>query len=242
MTAVTDEMITAWLDGEVSPRQRADVEAAIAASPELGMRVARLSRADRLLAPAYAETLSAPIPARFEALLQRRRAGLDFSGVRSAFAGFLAPRNLGMAAAALIVGVAVGATFLSSQPGIPGIETTADGRMVANNEMAVSLASLQSGDVVSAKGMQVRLSLVDEDGRYCRQFETSGSTGLACLEGGKWMIDTLAPAGHTAGQGATYVMADGTPDPAIASALQRRGVRELLDRDHEAAAIKSGWK
>ena len=66
MTTITDDMITAWLDGEVSPKERQAVETAISASPELGMRVARLSRADRMLAPAFAETLNAPIPQRFE--------------------------------------------------------------------------------------------------------------------------------------------------------------------------------
>jgi hypothetical protein len=37
-------------------------------------------------------------------------------------------------------------------------------------------------------------------------------------------------------------MADGSPDPSIAAALQRRGVREVLDRSQEAAAIAAGWK
>ena len=58
MDNLSDELITAWLDGEVTQQQRSEIESSIAASPELGVRVARLARADRLLMPAFAETLS----------------------------------------------------------------------------------------------------------------------------------------------------------------------------------------
>jgi hypothetical protein len=243
MSTITDEMITAWLDGELSPQQREEIEQAVAASAPLGLRVAKLSRMDRMLAPAYAETLKAPIPARFEALLASpRTSAWSFSGLRSVFAGLLEPRPLGMAAAALVVGVLAGGTLLASSPDTPGFETTADGRLVANAAMAVNFASLQSGDAASVDAMSIRLSMVDEGGRYCRQFETPGASGLACLEDGKWQVDTLVPAKSSGGPGGQYVMADGSADPVIAAALERRGVTEVLDRSQEAAAIASGWK
>lgn len=241
MTTVTDEMITAWLDGEVTPQQREVIEQAVAASPELGRRVARLSQMDRMLAPAYAETLKAPIPARFDAILARPRAsGWSLAGLRSVFGGLLEPRPLGMAAAALVVGVVAGSLLLAN-PAKPGFETMADGQLVANKEMAISLASLESGDAGS-QAVRIKLSLVDEGGNYCRQFETAGASGLACLDGGQWKVDTLSPAKASAGQGGQYVMADGAVDPAIAAALERRGVKAVLDHTQEAAAIASGWK
>ena len=242
MSMVTDEMITAWLDGEVSPQQRQEIEEAVAASPELGRRVARLSQMDRMLAPAYAATLKAPIPKRFEAILARPRASAwSLSGLRSVFGGLLEPRQLGMAAAALIVGVVAGGLLLSA-PVKPGFVTTSDGDLIANNEMAISLASLQSGDAAASHAVRIKLSMIDAEGSYCRQFETSDSAGLACLEGGTWKVDTLSPAKPAAGQGDQYVMADGAVDPAIAAALDRRGVKQLLDRTQEASAIASGWK
>ena len=241
MTTVSDEMITAWLDGEVTPQQREVIEQAVAASPELGRHVARLSQMDRMLAPAYAATLKAPIPARFDAILARPRASAwSLLGLRIVFGGLLEPRPLGMAAAALVVGVVAGSLLLAS-PAKPGFDTMADGQLVANNEMAISLASLQSGDAGS-QAVRIKLSLVDEGGNYCRQFETAGSSGLACLDGGKWKVDTLSPDKASAGQGGQYVMADGAVDPAIAAALERRGVKEVLDHTQEAAAIASGWK
>lgn len=242
MSMVTDEMITAWLDGEVSPQQREEIEQAVAASPQLSLRAARLSRMDRMLAPAYAETLNAPIPARFDAILARPRAAAwSLSGLRSIFGNLLEPRPLGMAAA-LVVGVVAGGLLLASPAAKPGFETTADGHLVANDEMATSLASLQSGEAAGPHAVRIKLSMMDEGGNYCRQFETAGASGLACLDGGKWKIDTLSPAKASAGQGDQYVMADGAVDPAIAAALERRGVKEVLDHTQEAAAIASGWK
>jgi hypothetical protein len=40
---------------------------------------------------------------------------------------------------------------------------------------------------------------------------------------------------------AAYVMADGSMDPAISAALERLGVRRVLDSREESAAIASGW-
>ena len=239
MSNITDEMITAWLDGEVSPKERQAIEAAISASPELGMRVARLSRADRMLAPAFAETLSAPIPKRFEDLLAEPKARAARVSIWSQLGELLSPRPMAIATASLLFGVAVGGLLLSRAPGGPAFEAIADGQLVANHQMAMQLASAQSG---GEGALRVRLSLVDDAGQYCRQFETASAAGLACLEGGNWKVDTLTSGAGSANADGLYVMADGSPDPALAAALQRRGVRELLDRDQEAAAIAAGWK
>lgn len=241
MTTVTDEMMMAWLDGEMTPEQRDQFEANIAASPELGLKVARLSRMERMLAPAYADTLKAPIPARFDAILSRPRASAwSLEGLRSKFGGLLDVRPLGMAAAALVVGVVAGGLMLTS-PQTPGFETNSDGSMIANNAMAISLASIQSGEATSQQAVRIKLTVVDESGQFCRQFETSGASGLACLQGDKWKVDTLSP--HKAAGGADqYVMANGETDPAITAALERRGVKQVLDRTEEAAAIADGWK
>lgn len=241
MDRLSDEMINAWLDGEVTQEQRNEVEAAIAARPELGMHVARLSRVDRLLAPAYAETLNAPIPERFEALLAKpRRRVAGFASLAAALSGLLSPQPMAIAAASLVVGIVLGGAVLSAPPGGPGIEPDGKGRMIANGSMATSLASVASG---AASGpVNIRLSLVDDGGRFCRQFETAGSAGLACLEGGEWVIDTLSQAGGAPSADEVYVMADGSADPAITAALQRRGVRHVLDGREESLAIGSGWK
>jgi hypothetical protein len=239
MDRVSDEMITAWLDGEVTPQQRSEIESAIAASPGLGVRVARLARADRLLAPAYAETLNAPVPQRFEAVIGKSRRAGGFAGFREALSSLLSPRPMAMAAASLVVGVMIGGAILSGSPTAAGMASDSEGRMIADNAMAQSLASAASG--ATAGPVSIRLSLVDESGRYCRQFETPATAGLACREGEAWVIDTLSRMGGRSSVDAGYVMADGSMDPAISAALERLGVRRVLDSREESAAIASGW-
>lgn len=239
MDKVSDEMITAWLDGEVTPQQRSEIESAIAASPQLGVRVARLARADRLLAPAYAETLNAPVPQRFEAVIGKSRRGGGLASFREALSSLLSPRPMAMAAASLLVGVMLGGAILSGSPTVASMASDGEGRMIADNAMGQSLASLASG--AAAGPVSIRLSLVDEGGRYCRQFETSVAAGLACREGDAWVIDTLSRTGARSSADGTYVMADGSTDPTISAALQRLGVRRVLDAREESAAIASGW-
>ena len=57
---------------------------------------------------------------------------------------------------------------------------------------------------------------------------------------GEWVIDTLA-SGASAPDGA-YVMANGSADPALVAAIERRGVRQVLDSQEEARAIANGWR
>lgn len=240
MTTVTDEQIMAWLDGELSPEQREQIEALVAVSPELARRTSQLSKLESMLAPAYAETLKAPIPARFDALLAKPRGSVwSLSGLRSVLAGVFDVKPLAMAAGALVVGVIAGGVLLGA-PQAPGFETTVDGALIANSAMATSLASLHSGEGGGEKAVRIKLSVVDDAGHFCRQFETSDSAGLACLEGETWKVDALAKhkASSSAGQ---YVMADGETDPAIKAALERRGVQQVLDRSAESAAIAAGW-
>lgn len=239
MDRLSDELITAWLDGEVTQQQRNEIETSIAASPELGVRVARLARADRLLTPAFAETLNAPIPQRFEAVIGRSRRRSGFGGFRAALSGLLLPRPMAMVAASLVLGVMLGGAVLSGSPTGAGIAADSQGRMIANDTMAANLASVASGANVGP--LRIRLSMVDNSGRYCRQFETAAAAGLACLENEGWVIDTLSRTNGTSSVDVAYVMADGSTDAAISAALQRLGVRSVLDSREESAAIASGW-
>ncbi len=239
MDKLSDEVITAWLDGEVTPQQRSEIEAMIAASPELGLHIARLSRADRLLTPAFAETLNAPIPQRFEAVLGKSRRGRGFAGLRAALSGLISPRPMAMAAASLAVGFVLGGAMLSGSTGA-AIVADSQGRMIANGPMAASLASVASG--ANSGPLGIRLSMVDSVGRYCRQFETAGAAGLACLESEVWVIDTLSPTDGNYSGDDGYVMADGSTDAAISAAVERLGIQHVLDSREESAAIASRWK
>ena len=59
-----DEALVAYLDGELDPAGRRDVEAWLAADPALGERLAALAQAGELARSAFADIVDEPIPER----------------------------------------------------------------------------------------------------------------------------------------------------------------------------------
>lgn len=238
MDRISDEMISAWLDRECSSEQGAEIEAAIARDPSLALKVARVARLDRVLSPAYSDALNAAVPERFETLLAAPRRQTNLRGLWSGFSNWISPGPVLALGASLAVAAAAVGVLLSGLNTSPGFETTPDGSVIANNALSARLAEIRSGE---DGGIRVKLSLRDEAGRYCRQFETPAAAGLACFESGDWRLETLSNGQKTVSQG-SYVMADGGVDPGTAAALERIGISEVLDREQEARAIANGWK
>jgi hypothetical protein len=238
MDKISDEMISAWLDRECSVEQGAEIEAAVAWDPLLALRVARLARLDRVLAPAYSDTLNASVPDRFETLLASPKNQANLRGLWSALSGLLSPGPVLAFGASLAVAAVAGGVLFSGLNGSPGFETTPEGAVIANGELSAHLAELASG---GDGAIRVKLSLRDEAGRFCRQFETSAAAGLACFESGDWRLESLS-GGRNATSSGSYVMAEGGVDPGTTAALERIGISEVLDREHEARAIANGWK
>lgn len=239
MSKISDESISAWLDREGSVEQSVQIESAIAADPALALRVARLARVDRLLAPAFAETLNAPMPERLERLLARPRGSAKLRGLWSGFATMLTPGPLLAVGASMAVAAVAGGALLSGLGASPGFETTPDGDIIANSQLSTRLAKVASGD---DGAVRVKLSLRDGAGRFCRQFETSAAAGLACFDAGNWRVESLTGGHKPSSSQGDYVMAGRGADPGTAAALERIGVTELLDRGQEARAIATGWK
>ncbi|HLY52561.1 MAG TPA: zf-HC2 domain-containing protein, partial [Steroidobacteraceae bacterium] len=67
---ITDERLTAYIDGELDPAARADVEAALRQDPELAARAERHRKLRSQLASAYAAELEEPVPERLLAVLR----------------------------------------------------------------------------------------------------------------------------------------------------------------------------
>lgn len=238
MNRISDEMISEWLDRECSNEQGAEIEAAIARDPYLALKVARLARLDRVLAPAYSDSLNAAVPERFESLLAASGNQTDLRGLWSRFSNWVSPGPVLALGASLAVAAVAGSVLFSGLIASPGFETTHEGAVVANGPLAARLAEILSGE---DGAIRVKLSLRDDAGRFCRQFETPAAAGLACFESGDWRLESLSGGQNAVSQG-SYVMADGGVDPGTAGALERIGIAEVLDREQEARAIANGWK
>src|SRR4051812_16271574 len=143
-----NEKFFAWLDGELGPAEAADMEARVAADPEL----ARLTKQHRALASqlkvAFDPIAAAPVPGRLQAALSPSAEVIDFAAAKRARTLPLLPQWAAMAAT-LALGVLVGTMVPRNGSNAPA--EVQGGKLYAaaslDRALDTQLASAPSGDV-----------------------------------------------------------------------------------------------
>lgn len=226
MTTVTDEMLIAYVDGELSEADRTLVDSAIAADPALFERLEQHRRLRARVFGAFASVLDEPVPDRLTeaakpsnlvSLAGRRRPALP---------------TWAAIAATLVVGVTAGLL-------VPrGAQPTIASDMTAKGELARALEK-QLASNPGDSAVRVGLTFRTTDG-YCRTFNAAEVAGLACRDGGAWKV-RMAVAQQSAPAGDYRMAASETP-AAVMEAIDELIVGEPLDAQAEAAAQKAGWR
>lgn len=238
--AISEERLSAFIEGDLSPDERAAVEAAIAEDPALAQRVraeralrariARLHRtakdqppSDRLIAIGRGEGGRAAElidlgAARAKRVRQRRAPVIRKWSRRAALAGVA------------LLGVFVIAELLIT-PGQTPLIAAADGALVARGELAQTLTNRLSATTPANAALHVGPSFLSTDKVYCRGFAMGGGAGLvgvACREPGGWRIRLTADASSAA-------------SPTYHASLAAMMVGQPLSPQAEAAARAKGW-
>jgi hypothetical protein len=222
--------LIAYVDGELAPREAARFEAEMAADPALAAAVAAHRALAARLGGAYAPILDEPVPAR---LLACAQAANDAGGRRRA--GLRLPPWAALAAT-LALGVLAG-RLIAVRP--PPALAEHGGALVAQGRLD---AALSHGLASDGGPVKVALTFRSADGRYCRTFESApdGLAGLACREGGRWIVRTVtawrppaATAYRTAG--------DGAP-PEVLATVDATISGDALGPAAERAARDRGWR
>lgn len=241
----TDEMLMAYADGELDLVARAEIEAAMAADPE----IARIVRRHRALAArvqsAYQGVLEEPVPARLASLVaepvtapvvdlaSKRAAAIE---ARARASGWRLPQWSALAAS-VAIGVMVGLLLMRGEP-LP-YEETADG-LIASGELDVALTRQLAGSLGTGKS-QVGISFRHHDGAYCRTFhlqETAPLAGLACRRGDAWKLEVLAATQPLQGE----LQPAAAMPMAVLQAVDAAIEGEPFDAAAETAARDSGWQ
>ena len=228
-----DEKFYAWLDGELGSAEAAEVEARVAASPELS-RLAELHRAlGAQLRGAFDPIAAAPVPDRLQAAVRPSAEVIDFAAAKRSRVMPSLPQWSAMAAT-LALGLFLG-TMVPRQSSAP-VEAQG-GKLYAaasvNQALDTQLASAPSGDV------RIGLTYRDQTGGICRSFMTAASSGLACREKGRWRMRGLFASPE--GQASDYRMAAGM-DPNLAALVDATMVGEAFGPAAEKAAKDKGWR
>ena len=227
-----EEKFFAWIDGELTPAEGAEVEARVAADPRL-QRLAKQHRAFAAhLQGAFDPILAAQVPGPLQTALHPRADIIDFESAKRARR--IPPvAHWTALAATLVVGVFLG-TMVPKQGTAP--VAVEGGKIYAaaalNQALETQLASASAGDV------RIGLTFRDRSGDICRTFTDSGSNGLACHSRGRWQLKGLFAAPE--GQSGDYRMAAGM-DPNLAALVSSTMTGEPLDASGERAERDKGW-
>jgi hypothetical protein len=224
MTNVTDEALSAYIDGELPPEQRTAVERALEADGDARNRLQLLRDADATLREAF------PLPAarRNDPIADHIR-----NTLQGAQSGRGAPlRGPAMALAAGLAGLAIGFFASDSRSAGDAFAMPATVRQV--------LETRASGDVHD--GARVIFSFTSDNATPCRQFATETASfsgeGVACRDGSNWRLVAWVEADKAA-PGDFHTAAGVDALDAVVERLDRSGP---LPDDVERALLERGWR
>jgi len=236
MTA--DERFFAWLDGELSGPEAAEMERAVAADPALARQADEHRALKARLGQAFDPIAEAPLPERLEAALRKPDAEVvDFGAAqrRRALRFSWGMPQWSAMAATLAIGILVG-TMVPQRSDSP---VAVEGARVY---AAAALDQALSAQLASAPAngeVRVGVTFRSQSGAICRSFTQSAASGLACRDSRGWQVRGLFAAPE--GQAGTYRMAAGM-DPNLATLIDSTMAGEPFDAAQEKAARARGWR
>jgi hypothetical protein len=239
---IGDESLAAYADGELQGIRLAEVERALAEHPELRARLAEHQRLRSRLAAHYAPVAEEPVPERFAAMLRASPAEddkiVDFAAAKQRRAR-PAWQSLTAIAATFVAALALGQTLppLFGSAGEAGPVAAADGMLLARGGLEAALDGQLAAD--QSGNTRIGVSFAAADGRFCRSFEESSLSGLACRGDSGWQLVATAPG--RAASGGEYRQAS-SANALILATAQEMMAGEPLDSAAERRARDSGWR
>ena len=241
-----DETLMAYVDGELDPVERTEIDAIVAADPAVAARVAALRTQRERLARAFAPVLNEPVPQRLTDAARGKHSPatpIDLAAARERREKPRTPARLtqwGALAASVLVGVLIGRGLSPPSKGDPLIARSGDS-LVARGVLDVALSEQPSGQ--DRAGVAAGFSYRTQDGEYCRTFATTGDdplAGIACRSSDDWVVEAVSSEGVSAGGG--YRMASTTLPADLRQRIEADIEGDPLDAAAEATAIAHRWR
>jgi len=253
---ITDEMLSAYLDRELTNEQRAAVESALRHDPALTARLDELRAVDGLMLSHARRFDELPLPDAVERLLDRAAAQAQAKpdnvvSLEIRERGTRISRRFALplaASIALAVGFAGG--FLSSpnhRQAEPGALLSAN--IEPDSDLHVLLESSQSGisrRLADGRNAEVRLSFMARDNSPCRELTVSSAsqTGHAVVcrdKADQWQVRLATLKEETATGTQGYQTASANEDEAFNAAVDAMMAGDALTAEQESEQIKRGW-
>jgi hypothetical protein len=239
---ITDQLLMAYVDGELSPDLAALILSRMESEPDLLERLERHQRLRSEVSDAYGPVMVEPLPPDLAALLVQEGAKVAASTARLAqgfaFQGFgkLWPMCAAVAAAA-VIGVGLSEALHRNDP-----VALSRGWIVASGPLARSLEHNLAADA-SGSGARIVASFEDRSGRYCRVFQARGGheDGVACKNDGRWQVVALANAVGSEPPGGSRLASSALAAP-VATAMNQFQASSVLTPEQERQARTQQWR
>lgn len=258
MTKLTDEILMAYVDGELDEKETNDVSKAIEADPKVQKRIEIFTDSAAMLQGVYDAPLHEAVPKRLLKAIGDSESGKPPRKLFDRIADFLRmpawqPAYALMASFVLLIGIGAGylaseiinpnkafsPVALNSEKFSRGLETTASGQTFNIADRALQVTPVST--------------FLDKSQRYCRQYEQviigqngekSLSHGIACRDAsGNWhTMIYIAP--HSAGKSpanSTEYITAGDED-LIDTMVSRLMASPPLAIEEEAKLINQAWE
>lgn len=229
----------AWLDGELSGVEAAEMAARVASDPALSRLAEQHRKFEARLKRSFDSIAEEAVPEELVTTIRNERAKVVVFGVArpSVKSGWrtMVPQWAAMAAT-LVIGVFFGTMMVPNRAGAP-LVVEGDG-VYAAGKLDRTLDTRLAADPADGD-LRVELTFRDQSGAICRIFTQTGANGVACRKGGRWLIRGLFGASE-AGVG-DYRMASGI-DPQLAALIDSTIAGEPFSATQERTAKQSGWQ
>lgn len=251
-TTMDKARLAAFVDGELSPEDAAEVVMHLANDPVDQAYVDELMALNIIIADAYDAPLHEPVPPEILATIAadgeptaKEAAIVSLDGWRRS------RRFVAWGGAALAAGIAV---FLVA-PGLqsPDLADVALGSIVADHPQSLALSELETGQkrtIGDGAEISITASFRTSDKGVCREFAVHHETepnlvsGIACPAAdarGGWMVE--ASVAVLLSENATaFTPASGDSSDPISAFLDKVGAGRALTSDEEVDARSNGWR
>jgi hypothetical protein len=238
---IGDELLSAWLDGELDLQQRERVATALEADPALAARLEALQLANELTLRHAAAIDALPLPARLDSLLQAASSPQPVAGAKVVPLSWSRRLQQGLQPLALAAGLllAVGLSYSVLQR---SEQAPAPAELALH---AILLEQIASGEQVLLGDLSLspRFSFRSSEGQWCRLYRvdapTLSSDEVACRSDAGWELKAALPA--TAQDGDSYLAAS-SDEAALDAVLDQLMRGSPLPLANEAELIRQGWE
>lgn len=206
------EVLSAFLDEELSQAEMQKVRERLVSDPEFRAAYDALKTSDEALLGFAAQIDTTPLPADTSRLI-----AADEPPAQRAYGFF--------ASAAAVVLLLGGYFVMQEQPaGYAWLDSLESGKVVDTPEGAA----------------QVIASFRHADGRYCREAETAGRRGIFCRTAGNWQLMVETQTNHA--PSGTYAPAGNNGVNNVDAYVSENMAGMVLTAEQERSAIDSHWQ